>query len=176
MMWSKSKLFDQLRFDLMPVNGSWTMPAEQAVWFGHAYVRTKISTLNGFLDINIKVHSNGDGSLSFWHSTDPRTKTLSMLERVEQAKDKLRQAAQTHEGIEEASRELRIIEQQTLKKAKAFTRKKRGKSISQPMQAVLNFYGLTKNEFILKQPSEQLRLWVQAEVAIRKQQDEEGNK
>jgi hypothetical protein len=128
--------------------------------------------MNKVLGINIKVHSNGDGSLSFWRSPEPiGTRKPSLLSQVAKAETKFREAAQMGVGLVEAEKELEIVRQKTLKVGKSFIRKKRGKSISQPIAAILNYYKITKREWDLKHPDEQIKLWIQAEVAIKREQE-----
>lgn len=156
--------------ELMPIGSSWIMPANQALWFTHQYIRNRISMLNHIHSLNIKVHSVSGQSLEFWH--DPTPGKQSPLLQLEEAKQNFLKAVKT-QNVEQmlfSEKEIERLQNEITNKGKAFTRINKGAAIGQPIEAVLAFWKLTRNEFDLKRPEEQMKLWIQAEVAIKKEQ------
>ena len=149
---------------------------------GDSRIRSEISRLNTIYHIFLQVHKNKDGSLTIWHNPvkpeRDKTEAFEKLSKARKELEELQHKQNAHQNSNTFLEEMFAIQQrinaaiEQLKFNPTEPLKRKGGELRQPLRVILEYWKVTAEEWALVPKRKQTRLWIQAEVEIKKRQQE----
>ena len=174
----RSTQFKALQLQKMPIGEHWTIDQPIVGDWKENWMRLEVSRYNARYNINLKCHKNKDGSITIWHSPEPREQLKSVafdrLLRLRKDLDELRLKQDYSQTPNQYLEEMFAIQNQIEKTVEELQynetepRKKRNGSMAQPLPVILGFYGLTRDIWEKLPAKLRTKKWVQAEIEIKR--------